>query len=258
MQVLLASCAASRGAASSTESDCSGVLGLSLFGTPSALAVSFLRDRETERLGSARLNRTSLNFFTERQRQGSARLTRLNRTFLNLFRKVFFQFSSTETFCSRGKRRHRVPRLATSQLVGFILGYHSGRLRVLLLVASPLQTRVLVQSVVLPLRQHFGLRHHWLKRGDVAAMEPLKPGSNANAEGVRGDSQDPSGVPVPGNPAGSGSILGSLTAKTSKTPGETAGEGRPTRGRLATDSLSMPPVPAPAAQTPPESTLLRV
>ena len=87
-------------------------------------------------------------------------------------------------------------------------------------------------------------------------MEPLKPGSNANAEGVRGDSQDPSGLPVPGNPAGSGSILGSLTAKTSKTPGETAGEGRPTRGRLATDSLSMPPVPAPAAQTPPESTLL--
>ena len=67
--------------------------------------------------------------------------------------------------CSRGKRRHRVPRLATSQLVGFILGYHSGRLRVLLLVASPLQTRVLVQSVVLPLRQHFGLRHHWLLWG---------------------------------------------------------------------------------------------
>ena len=83
-------------------------------------------------------------------------------------------------------------------------------------------------------------------------MEPLKPGSNTNAEGVRGDSQDPSGVPVPGNPAGSGSTLGSLTAKTSETPGETAGEGRPTRGRLATDSLSMP---APAAQTPPESTL---
>ena len=76
--------------------------------------------------------------------------------------------------CSRGKRRHRVPRLATSQLVGFILGYHSGRLRILLLVARPLQTRVLVQSAVLPLRRHFDLRRHWLKCGDTATPWRLR------------------------------------------------------------------------------------
>ena len=95
--------------------------------------------------------------------------------FFESFHQIFFCVLQSSTFlffreediCSRGKRRHRVPRLATSQLIGFILGYHSGRLRVLL-VASPLQTRVLVQSVVLPLRQHFGLRRHWLKCGDTA------------------------------------------------------------------------------------------
>ena len=86
----------------------------------------------------------------------------------------------------------------------------------------------------------------------------LTPAAETERTGVDRTTSGPplSVAPVPGLPVGGSSQPSDAPAPTSKTPGETAGEGRPTRGRLATDSLSMPPVPAPAAQTPPESTLL--
>ena len=163
MQVLLASCAASRGAASCTESERSGVLGLSLFNTPSALADSeSQRDRET---GKCAVEPNFFKLFHRETETGKCTGDTAEPNFSEFFRKVFFSFRVQRRLVpeeSAGTEFHDV---ATSQLVGFILGYHSGRLRVLLLVASPLQTRVLVQSVVPSLRQHFGLRHHWLLWG---------------------------------------------------------------------------------------------
>ena len=46
-------------------------------------------------------------------------------------------------------------------------------------------------------------RAPWLKRGDVAAIEPLKAGSNAKAGGPAGSGQYPSNKPVSGGSTGS-------------------------------------------------------
>ena len=86
-------------------------------------------------------------------------------------------------------------------------------------------------------------RAPWLKRGDVAAMEPLKPGSNTKAGGPAGSEPHPSNKPVSGGSTGSDLHPSDKLAQgdhDQEGEADKFGRGRSTRGRLAAGSLGAP------------------